>query len=181
VSGLARALIALREAFGVLRIPYMVVGGLANAEWGVPRATLDVDATVWVEEEDLPAVIASLCGRFRCLVEDPASFVGTTRVLPLEVEQTKADVVFGLLPYEREAIARAVEKNVEGVPVRFCTAEDLILHKVISQRERDREDVHGILKAQRGQLDREYLEPRLRELASLLQRPEIWEEYLYWR
>ena len=181
MSGLTRALAALHEAFAQLGIPYMVIGGLANAEWGVPRATLDVDVTVWVEEEGLPAAVSALCDRFRCLVGDPAAFVGTTRVLPLEVEGTKADVVFGLLPYEREAIARAVEKSVDGVAVRFCTAEDLILHKVVSQRERDREDVRGVLKVQRGRLDSDYLEPRLRELSSLLQRPELWEDYLYWR
>jgi hypothetical protein len=176
MSGLTRALAALHEAFSELKIPYVVIGGLANAEWGVPRAGLDAYVIVWVEEEGLPAAIAALGDRFRCLVDDPAAFVATTPVLPLEVEETKADVVFGLLPYEREAIARAVEKCVAGTPVRFCTAEDLILHKVISQRERDREDVQGVLKAQRGRL-----EPRLRELASLLQRPRIWEEYLYWR
>ena len=181
MSALARALAALHEAFSALKIPYMVIGGLANAEWGVPRATLDVDVTAWVEEEGLPAAIAALCNRFKSLVEDPLGFVHGTRVLPLDVEGTKADVVFGLLPYEQEAIARSVERSVEGTQVRFCTAEDLILHKIISQRERDREDVRGVLKAQRGRLDRGYLEPRLRELSSLLQRPEIWEEYLYWR
>jgi hypothetical protein len=67
---------------------------------------------------------------------------------------------------------------VGGCLVLFCTAEDLILHKILSDRERDREDVRGILAAQRGKLDESYLDPRIRELADLLGRPSIWEEYL---
>jgi hypothetical protein len=181
VNGLEAALAALDATFRELHIPYMVIGGLANAQWGVPRATLDVDVTVWVEGGGLVGAIGELCSRHRSLVANPQEFVARTRVLPLEVEGTRADVVFGLLPYEQAAIARAVERPAGGAAVRFCTPEDLILHKIISGREKDREDVRGILAAQRGKLDLAYLEPRVRELASVLQRPDIWEQYLFHR
>ncbi len=65
-----------------------------------------------------------------------------------------------------------------GIPIRFCTPEDLILHKIISERPKDLEDIRGVLAAQRGKLDLLYLEPRIRELADLLGRPAILEEYL---
>lgn len=35
-----------------LQIDYAIVGGIANAIWGEPRATIDVDVTVSVNEED---------------------------------------------------------------------------------------------------------------------------------
>lgn len=178
---LEAALLALHDAFDVLSLPYMVIGGLANAQWGVPRATVDVDLTVWAEESAVSKAVDALCTRFPPLPQDPRSFVQATRVLPLDVGGIRADVLFGLLPFEREAIRRAVCRTVSGRPIRFCTAEDLILLKVVSERERDLEDVRGILKVQRGKLDTAYLEPRLRELAALLDRPGIWEDYLRWR
>ena len=38
----------------------MIVGGIANAVWGEPRATIDVDVTVSVENPDLSTAIADL-------------------------------------------------------------------------------------------------------------------------
>lgn len=178
MNRLEEALAALHLAFEQLAIPYMVIGGLANAQWGLPRATLDVDVSVWTGEERLASAVDDLCARFHPLATEPAALVRQARVLPVDVGGVRADIIFGLLPYEREAIGRAVEKSAGGCPVRFCTAEDLILHKVVSDRDKDRDDVRGILAAQRGKLDTAYLEPRLRELADLLGRPAIWEEYL---
>ena len=36
------------------RVPYMVIGGLANIVWGEPRATLDIDVTVWLADTEIP-------------------------------------------------------------------------------------------------------------------------------
>jgi len=148
------------------------------ARWGVPRATLDVGVTVWVDEPRLNEVVDGLCARFRPLVPDPLGFLRQTRVLPLDVDGVRADVLFALLPYERTAIDRAVQKEVAGRPVRFCSAEDLILHKALSERPKYLEDLRGVLAVRRGSLDTAYLEPRLRELADLLDRPAIWQNYL---
>jgi len=64
--------------------------------------------------------------------------------------------------------------------VRFCTAEDLILHKVVSERPRDRQDAEEVVRRRAAELDRGYLDPRVRELADLLQRPAIWDDYQAW-
>ncbi len=64
-----------------------------------------------------------------------------------------------------------------GVTIRFCTAEDLVLMKIISERPKDRDDVRQILSRQGDALDHAYLKPRVHELATLLERPEI--EALY--
>lgn len=181
LSAIDQALVALHRTLAELAVPHMVIGGLANAVWGVPRATLDIDVTLWVEDPAIGGVIRSLCARFGCLTGDPEAFVRRTRVLPVEAAGVKADLIFGVLPYEREAIGRAVTRPVGGEPVPFCTAEDLVLHKIVSERERDRDDVREVLRVQRGKLDLAYLEPRVRELASLLDRPSVWDDFLAWR
>ncbi len=87
------------------------------------------------------------------------------------------DLVLAGIPYEEAAIHRAVPVEVAGRPVRFCTAEDLILHKLASSRARDRDDARGVIVTQGPALDRTYLDPRVRQLAGGLEQPEVAEFY----
>ena len=175
------ALVAMAERLEILRIPYIVIGGMANAIWGEPRATLDVDVTVWVDDVEIPSVPERLADQFSILPEHPVDFVRQTRVLPIETRAgVRIDLIFGMLPFEWTAIQRGVSQLVAGKPVRFCTAEDLILHKIISHRDRDLQDVKAILHRLGPHLDRDYLEPRLQDLAEALERPDIWSNYQTW-
>ena len=92
----------------------------------------------------------------------------------------RIDVIFGLLPFEEEAVRRAQRTRIGDRDVCVCTPEDLILMKIVSTRPRDLDDARGILSRRLRELDLAYLEPRLHELADLLDRPEIdrrWEEW----
>ena len=51
------------------------------------------------------------------------------------------------------------------------------MRKLVSERPRDREDVEGVILRRRGALDRTYLDPKVRELARGLERPEIIDFY----
>jgi hypothetical protein len=42
MSAQHRALVELCDALDEAQLPYMLVGGQANATWGEPRATLDI-------------------------------------------------------------------------------------------------------------------------------------------
>ena len=160
----------------------MVIGGMANAVWGQPRATLDIDVTIWVDEGETDGVVSALSGTFRPLIADHVSFIRETSVLPLESKDgVRVDLIFGKLPYEQEAIARAVEIAIESVPVRFCTPEDLILHKIISDRERDIDDARGVAVRRMDSLDLTYLEPRIRELSEALDDPGMWRLWTEWK
>lgn len=160
------------------RVPYMVIGGVANLVWGVPRSTGDVDVTLWVEEEAREGFVRDVASELEVLVEDPVAFVERTRVLPARTRSGfRADLVFGLLAYEKEAIDRARPVEFAGLRVRICTAEDLVLHKLASERARDREDVRGILETQGARLDRGYLDRRVEALSRDLDRPDILEFY----
>jgi len=160
----------------------MVIGGVANLVWGVSRATVDVDLTVWVAEDDIPRLLQSIAAEFELLVEDPPAFVRETRVLPVRApEGFRIDFIFGQLPYEETAIKRAVARKIHGVAIKVCSPEDLIIHKIISERSQDQQDVRGIINRIGARLDRRYLDPIVRGLAGDLERPEIWERYQkYW-
>lgn len=176
-----KALVMIARTLDAHRIPYMVIGGMANALWGVPRATLDIDVTVWVEPGSTSEIIRQMGKAFRIRTGRPESFVEKTRVLPMETTEGVAiDMIFGMLSFEEEAIRRAVTNMVAGQPIRFCTAEDLVIMKIISQRPKDLDDVRAILKRRGKQIDRVYLDPRIEELARLLERPEIRSNYWNW-
>jgi len=176
-----RALADLAALLAASRTPYMIVGGIANIVWGEPRATLDIDVTVWVEDADLDGFLGRAASAFRVLVGSPLAFVRDTRVLPLEsADGVRIDVIFGLLPFEREAIARATPIELGGTSVAVCTPEDLILMKIVSERERDLTDARRLVERRLPELDRAYLEPRIEELAALLDDPRIRERWRAW-
>jgi hypothetical protein len=181
MTPLDRAIHEITAALDSEQIQYAVIGGIANAIWGEPRATIDVDVTVSVDDEDLPRIIGILGRQFRAAVSDPVVFARQTRVLPLDTaDRVRIDVMFALLPFELEAIRRAKDIAIAGRTVRVVTAEDLILMKIISDRPRDIADAEAIVRRRTGQLDRSYLEPRIRELASALERDEIIERWREW-
>ena len=160
-------------------VPYMLIGGIANLVWGRPRLTRDLDIVVMCPQAGIPVFLQRMNRFFRLMPRDPLSFVQETSVLPLIAgDGTPIDLMFARLPYEETAIGRAVDMVLHGVRVKVCTAEDLIIHKVISERAIDREDVKGIIATRGTSLDRDYLDPIVRELSGFLDRPEIWTYYL---
>ena len=181
MTRLERAVVEIAAALESLTIDYMIVGGIANAVWGEPRATLDVDVTVAVENPDMAAAIAGLGRLFKTAVADPDAFVRRTRVLPLDTaDGIRIDVIFALLSFERDAVQRATTVMFGGRGIRVVTPEDLLLMKIISDRPRDLADAEALTRRRAGTLDRAYLEPRLREFAESLERPEIltrWEQW----
>ena len=74
------------------------------------------------------------------------------------------DVVFGALPWEKEAIVRARP---------FVSVEDLVVMKAVSERENDWEDARLLMRRHGSTVNRPYLEARLHELAEALARPRI--------
>jgi len=109
---------SLKTITGFLKdngIKYMVVGGLANNIWGLERATLDIDITIWVEDKEAKAIIDLLINEFQTNIKEPYSFVKKNSVLPvLTDEGITVDMIFGRLPFEKRAIKRAKNIEIEG-------------------------------------------------------------------
>ena len=176
------ALGSLARLFKECNVPYMIIGGLASAIWGNPRATLDIDVTIWVVDDHIQKTVSMLETKYAFMVEDPFDFISETRVLPVKTnENLRVDIIFGALPFEKDAIDRAVEVKVGDTFIKFCTAEDLILLKIISERSKDIEDVRRVIRFQKDNLDFIYLEPRIQELSDLLDRPDIMRNWNKWK
>lgn len=167
MSDLDAAVVEISLALREIRVPHMLVGGLAVAAWQIPRATLDVDVCVAVDPARVAEVARALDGRFTLRASDPVGFVSRTSVLPLETATgVRIDCIFARLPYEIRAIERAVVHNFAGEPVPVMPVEDLIYVKFASERAKDTEDATSLLRRHAASLDRAYLKPLLLELAE---------------
>lgn len=165
-----KLLAQLGRALDTAGIPYMLIGGQAVLLHGEPRATADIDVTVGMDASQLPRVLAVTRElQLDVLPNSPEQFVTQTNVLPARDSQTsiRVDFIFSFTPYEEQAIARAVTHAVGGHPLRFATAEDLILHKLFAGRPRDIEDIRGVLARKGNAVDREYLRRWAREFSTL--------------
>jgi hypothetical protein len=177
MTDLQSAVLEVASLLDELGYAYMLIGGLAVAMWGEPRATLDVDVSVWTAPGEFEDAVQRIAARVRT-VPDALEFARRTRVLPVATSHgVRADIVFAALPEERRMILRALWKPVGESRIRVASVEDLILMKLISERPKDLDDARRLVRRFRAELDRAYLEPKLLGLSEALARPEIFDTY----
>lgn len=156
-----------------------IIGGVALQRWGEPRQTLDADLTLVTAFGDEGRYIDALLGAFEPRLPDARDFALKHRVLLLTAANAvPLDVALGGLPFEERSVDRSTVFDVgEGVQLRICSAEDLIIHKVFAGRGQDWVDVRGILVRQTGKLDLGLVREELRPLLDLKGTPEVLERF----
>lgn len=90
-------------------------------------------------------------------------------LLPVREEKSgiRVDFIFSFSSYERQAIQRAQELKLGKTGVKFASLEDVVIHKIIAGRARDREDVKSIL-LKNPDYDVPYIAKWLREFDNSL-------------
>ena len=154
---------------------YALVGGLALAQWGVVRATYDVDIKVLVPRGDYAEMRASLQAAF----PNPARphLPEHSLVVAVSIHEVIVDFLLALPGYEELIIERATLRDLGGWSVWICSAEDLIIQKVVAERDKDWVDVEALLIAQGNRLDQIYIEEWLTQFAEALEKPDLVREY----
>ena len=132
------------------QISAMVIGGVASSFLGRPRMTQDVDALAILPENKWDAATEA-ARNFGIVprIDQAVEFARRSRVLLLKHAQSDIaiDVILGGLPFEQEAVDRARAHLVGDITVRLPRVEDLIIMKVIAHRDKDMQDVEGLLDA----------------------------------
>ena len=160
------------------RVKGVVIGGLAVAFRGRARTTRDVDAIIFMDEDQWPAFLKK--GEklsFRPRIPDALDFAMKNRVLLMchHDTNTEVDLSLGSLPFERQVLARAQRVKVGRLAVPFATAEDLIVLKAIANRPLDLGDIDGVLD-RTVDLDLAYVLKHVDEFAEELETPAIMED-----
>jgi hypothetical protein len=175
VNDLIQAAAELQAVCEAHRWQYCFIGGLAVQRWGEPRQTVDVDLTLLTGFADEGRFTSVLMEAFEARIDDAARFASINRVLLLRSRVgVGLDIALGGLPFEALAVARATLFTFPpDVPLRTCSAEDLLVLKAFADRPKDWLDIEGILVRQSDHLDWTYVRAQLAPLAELKDSPEI--------
>lgn len=137
-------LASIAEVFDEVGVDWVLVGALAaNRYRSTPRFTTDVDTMARPHER----LVAALEGDgydvtvFADDGEEP-------HLLRCHRGAEAIDVLLAIVDYQRTALDRALDH--------VLAVEDVIIHKLIAWRPRDRDDIRSILEADVA-LDTEYL------------------------
>jgi predicted nucleotidyltransferase len=160
------------------RIPHVLIGGVAVGFVARPRATVDIDGIVWVDDAQWPQLIVAAGEHgFSPREADPIEFIRQTRMLLLTHDGSgvHVDLSLGALPFERAAIARRQMVRIEGLEIPVPAPADLIVMKAIAHRPQDLADIDAILKAHPS-VDMAAIESTVRAFAEVLEQPELVED-----
>jgi hypothetical protein len=155
----------LADRFDEDGLPYAFGGALACIAWSVPRATGDVDVSVFVGEGELDRVFAAL-ERAGVMVDRPAAAAEVARI-GMFVSwrgRTRVDVFLELHPLHADMRLRRKAVPLDGKPRWFLSAEDSVLTKLIYYRPKDLIDLENLFAVQGRQLDVAYIEAWLRRI-----------------
>lgn len=155
-----RAAAEIQRRLLALGIPSAVIGGLAVAIWGEPRLTRDIELKVALGREDTDRLLDALPADWRPLAEDPAQAFERFGVLfLLTAEGLRFDLLLAENTFDHEAIERGRKVAIEpGVELVACSAEDLIIYKLVSTRPQDHADAQRVVTRQGDALDDAYVE-----------------------
>jgi predicted nucleotidyltransferase len=148
---------------------YAIIGGIAAAVYGSARTTIDVDLIVRTDLSNLEAVYRAFTKEFAPLKEKALEFFQTYYVLPVahNTLKTKVDVSAALSEFERTALQRAKKMTYGSAIGFFCSPEDLILLKLVANRERDLVDVKDIITRNKDRLDQSYLRTTAKQFTEV--------------
>jgi len=176
LSPLIQALLDLIKWLQDRNVRGIIIGGVAASLLGRPRVTRDIDALVLLDSKWWDEFLKG--GQqfgFVPRIGDPLVFAQKSRVLLVAHEPSgiDIDISFGILPFEEEAVDRAVNTEVAGITIPLPTPEDLVIMKAVAHRPIDMLDIQSLMDAQ-VDIDLRRVRQWVREFSSVLEMPEIY-------
>ena len=121
------------------KVDYVMVGGWAVNMHGYIRATIDLDIWILTDPENARKVYAALIDFGAPLAQiKPEDFSTDGTIFQIGVAPCRIDIINRIdgLNYA-DAAPRAVLKEIDGIPVKVLSLEDLIVNKRASGRTKD--------------------------------------------
>ena len=136
----------LASCFDEDHIRYGIGGALALGIWGAPRATKDVDVTVFVPESELSRVIDTL-ERAGVMVDRLSAAKDVSRIGMFKgrLGVTFVDVFMLGHPQYEAMQARLQSVADEHGTLSVISPEDLMIHKLVFGRGKDTTDLERLL------------------------------------
>jgi hypothetical protein len=155
----------IAELLDELEVRWVLAGALAADRYRAePRYTTDLDLLItW--SDAIPGALESFDYDVRTMA-DPGSH---PHLLMLRSSRERIDLIVAVVPYQELAIERGVAEHVLAI-------EDVVVHKLIAWRRKDRDDIRSILEAGHS-LDEAYIA----EWVGAWEVTDRWAEAQSWR
>jgi len=179
VDKLINALVRIQTLLDNAGIPSAAIGGLVVGAWAKPRVTKDADLKILLRRQDRKRLLDLLAADYRSLHADPdKALQGNGIVFVLDPNDVRLDLMLADTGYDEILISRAKEVELApGKRVRVCTAEDLIIQKIIATRPQDMVDVEAVIVRQAERLDNAYILKWLRDFEKAIDDSTLVREY----
>ncbi len=170
-KNLLNTLKIISELFKKKNISFALAGGLAVGILSRPRATEDIDLIIMISDNDRQRIVNILSDEFKIINAHTEIMhfknADIWRVI-IANEETSGnniviiDFIIAVNDICKNAIERRFFIEIDSIEIPIVTIEDLILLKLLSNRDIDRMDINYILKdSQKGDLNFIYLKDQI--------------------
>jgi predicted nucleotidyltransferase len=152
------------ELLEEVKLPYMLVGGVAVGYYGFPRATLDVDVLLELEPKEVNRFISLAKKRgFDLYGEEIEALAKVGNRFVALFGDRRVDFWLAKTTRERGMLENRCRVRLLGRRTWLCSLDDLILSKLEAGRAKDIDDVLGILIRKGNKLKKDALMSKARE------------------
>ncbi len=141
---------------------YALAGGLAFSALVEPRATVDIDILISIDESMMEDLIRKVKKKYSNIIvhESPMEFTGI-KVWRMAAMNRDKEMIIDLLlvgsEFQKSAIRRSSEITFIDIKLKVISLEDLIILKILSARTQDKADLERVFKTMKNEIDCEYL------------------------
>ena len=147
-EGFLEALDAVSQSLDEVDRLSMIIGGVALIASGIPRLTVNIDASIKAAGVTVERLAESLRRRhIEPRIRDAEAFA-TARQVFLGVHRPSGidvDVNLAWLAFEVEALEHNRTIDYAGVCIRIPRPDDLLIYKLVASRPQDLADAEGLL------------------------------------
>lgn len=161
------------------QIEYAVFGGVAVAVWGEPRLTQDIDIKVLLSRDEAEKLLNALGTEYKPFWDNPLEMLKKNGILFVhDTYGVRIDIHLSDTLFDHKVIDRATRIEIEpGTTIMICSAEDLIIYKMLSTRASDSRDFEGIIDYQGDTLDDQYIIDWLKQFEAALDNSTLIDTY----
>ncbi len=160
-------IVAIERAFVEAGIPHAFGGAQALAYYGSVRATHDIDLNVFVSTSEAPRVLAVL-GELGAATSEPGlqGLIARDEQARVYWDGTPIDLFFAYDALHRSSAERRRRVDFYGDPIHILSPEDLMTYKATFNRDKDWQDIAGMIYASEEPLDFDYVRRWLERIDS---------------